>query len=165
MKRKYLILFSLSGLIISLDQLSKQWFESKFAENTGQDLIPGLLSLTHRHSVGFAFGLLQIAPEKFHNIFMLGIPAFALVLIVLIFIKLRDNQMATSIALTAILSGAIGNLIDRVQMGYVIDFLSIRFGKFDPLPAINVADSAIIFGVVLMLVNTVRQEIGRARHV
>ncbi|MBI1862373.1 MAG: signal peptidase II [Deltaproteobacteria bacterium] len=165
MKRKYLILFSLSGLIITLDQLTKQWFENRLTENAGHDLIPGLLTLTHRHSVGFAFGLLQTTPERFHTLFLLGIPAFALVLIVLIFIKLRDNQMVTSVALTAILSGAVGNLIDRIQLGYVVDFLVVRLGSKELLPALNVADSAIICGVLLMLINTVRQEIGRTSHV
>ena len=141
-----------------------QWFETHFAENTGQVVIPGLLSLTHRHSVGFAFGMLQATPERFHNLFMLGIPAFALILIVLIFIKLRDNQMVTSVALTAIFAGAIGNLIDRITLGYVIDFIAFHIGGNESFPALNVADSAIICGVLLMLINTIKQEIERTKH-
>lgn len=125
----------------------------------GREIIPGVLSVVHRHSSGFAFGLLNSPPEKFHQLFLLGVPAFALVLVILIFIKLRDDQLTTSIALTTIFSGAIGNLIDRLQFGYVIDFLDIGFFGGVKLPSLNVADAAIITGVVIMLVNTIRQQV------
>ncbi len=161
MKQKYLILFSLSGLTLSLDQLLKHFFHAGYPEGFSREVIPGFLSLTHRHSVGFAFGLLQSAPERFHQLFLLGVPAFALVLIVLIFIKLRDNQLTTSIALTTIFSGAVGNLIDRIQFGYVIDFLDVHLGDVIQLPSLNIADTAIITGVMIMLFNTIRQEIKR----
>lgn len=139
-------------------------FFLKYPEGTGSDFIPGFVTLTHRHSRGFAFGLLKSAPEQFHELFMLGIPAFALVLIVLIFIKLRDDQMTTSVALTAIFSGAIGNLIDRLQFGYVIDFIDLKMGPFFTLPALNLADAAIICGVVIMLVSTLKNDLNRTTH-
>ena len=165
MKRKYLILFSLSGLIISLDQLLKHWFYVTLPEGVEHRLIPNLVSLTHRHSVGFAFGLLRSPPERFRELFLLGVPAFALILVVLIFIKLRDNQTTTSLALTSIFSGAIGNLIDRVQHGFVIDFLDIKLGDRLLLPALNIADFAIIMGVAILLLSTVRHEVrGQSRE-
>ena len=158
MKRKYLILFSLSGLIISTDQLLKQWFHSHIPLNSGFEFIPGLIRFSHRQNTGFAFGAIDASAQSFNNIFMLGVPAFALILMVLIFIKLRDNQMVTSVALTSVLSGAVGNLIDRVQHGYVVDYLEVHLGKSQILPSLNLADVAIISGVLLMLFNTIRQE-------
>jgi signal peptidase II len=158
MKQKYLILFSLSGFILSCDQLTKHLVHSKLAPGVRHWLIPGLMSLSHTRNAGFAFGLLEKVPQSLQEVFFIGIPVFALILIVLIFIKLQDNQMLTSLALTSILGGATGNLLDRIQYGYVIDFLDFHLGSSIKLPAFNIADFAIIAGVALMFYNTLRQE-------
>jgi len=158
MKQKYLILFSLSGLILCLDQLTKHWVISRVALNEPRNLIPSFISLLHTRNNGFAFGLLQKAPPSLQDVFFIGVPVFALVLILLIFIKLQDDQLLTSVALTTILAGAIGNLIDRAQYGYVVDFLDIHLGEFFHFPPFNIADCSIIIGVVLMFVNTLISE-------
>lgn len=158
MKRKYLILFSLSGLVLCLDQLTKFLVQSKLEANETYDLIPGFLTLVHARNNGFGFGLLQKAPIPLQEIFFVAVPVFALILIVLIFIKLRDDQMLTSISLTSILGGAVGNLIDRLQYGFVIDFLKIHWKDSFQLAAMNVADLSIITGVILMFINTLQQE-------
>ena len=158
MKQKYLILFSLSGLVLTCDQLTKHYVLAHFPLGVDYPVIPGLLSLLHVHNNGFAFGLLQKAPPSLQEVFFIGIPVFALVLIVLIFIKLRDNQMLTSVALTTILAGAIGNLIDRIQYGHVVDFIDIHWWQAFHFPPFNIADCSIILGVLLMFVNTIRQE-------
>lgn len=158
MKRKYLILFSLSGLILCLDQLTKFLVQSKIEPNESIDLIPGFLTLVHARNNGFAFGLLQKAPVPLQEIFFVAVPVFALILIVLIYIKLRDDQLLTSISLISILGGAIGNLIDRLEYGFVIDFLKIHWKDSFQLAAINIADLSIITGVVLMFINTLQQE-------
>ena len=159
MKQKYLILFSLSGLVLCLDQLTKHFVHSRFALGQGHDLIPSVLALTYTRNNGFAFGLLQKAPASLQQIFFIGVPVFALILIVLIFIKLQDNQMLTSLALTTILGGAIGNLIDRLQYGYVIDFINVHWRDSFHMPAFNIADCSIIVGVLIMFFNTLMQEI------
>ncbi len=158
MKQKYLILFSLSGFILSCDQLTKHLVHSKLAIGVRHWLIPGFMSLSHTQNPGFAFGLMQKVPPSLQDVFFIGIPVFALILIVLIFIKLQDNQMLTSLALTSILGGATGNLLDRIQYGYVIDFLDFHLGSSVKLPAFNIADFAIIAGVALMFYNTLKQE-------
>ncbi len=160
MKRKYLILFSLSGLVLSLDQLTKFFVQSRFPIGERVDLIPGLLSLCYTRNNGFAFGFLQKTPQSLQEIFFvnIGIPVFALVLIVLIFIKLQDDQVATSIALTTIFAGAIGNLVDRLQYGFVIDFIDLHFTDKLHFPAFNIGDCSIIMGVLLMFINTLKQD-------
>lgn len=158
MKRKYLILFSLSGFILSCDQLTKHIVHGVLAQGDRKWLVPGFLSFAHTRNSGFAFGLLEKVPQSLQEIFFIGIPVFALILIVLIFIKLQDNQMMTSLALSSILGGAVGNLMDRIQYGYVIDFLDIHLGSLVKFPAFNIADFAIIAGVVLMFYNTLKQE-------
>lgn len=158
MKQKYLILFSLSGFILSCDQLTKHLVHSQLLPGTRRWLIPGFLSLAHTRNAGFAFGMMERVPPSLQEVFFIGIPVFALILIVLIFIKLQDNQMLTSLALTSILGGAIGNLLDRIQYGYVIDFLDFHLGGWAKLPAFNIADFAIIAGVLLMFYNTLKVE-------
>jgi signal peptidase II len=155
-KRKYLILFSLSGLLLSVDQLVKHWIHAVFSLNQSKALLP-FLSLTYCRNNGFAFGLMQRAPASMQGIFFVGVPVFALVLIVMIFIKLQDDQVTTSIALTTILAGAIGNLIDRLQYEYVIDFIDFHVSAHH-FPPFNFADCSIIFGVLLMFLNTLAQE-------
>lgn len=154
MKQRYLILFSLSGLILSLDQLFKQIVLSNWRGQADIMLIPGFLTGGLKQNNGFAFGLLQHAPKQLQEIFFIAIPVFALVLIILIFIKLQDGQMLTSVALTTIFSGAIGNLLDRVKHGYVIDFFQFHLGPKLISPPFNIADISILFGVFLMFVNT-----------
>ncbi len=158
MKQKYLILFSLSGLVLCVDQLTKFIVRTKLVVNEEFELVPKFVKLVYLQNNGFAFGFLKAAPATLQDIFFIAIPVFALILIVLIFIKLRDDQMATSIALTSILGGATGNLIDRLQYGYVIDFLKIETGGTLKVAAFNVADLSIMTGVILMFVVTLRQE-------
>lgn len=154
MKQRYLILFSLSGLILSIDQLFKQIVLSSWQNQVEKIIVPGFLTGILKQNNGFAFGFLQHAPKQLQEIFFIAVPVFALVLIVLIFIKLQDGQMLTSVALTTIFSGAIGNLLDRIKYGHVVDFLQFQVGKKTVLPPFNIADIAILFGVFLMFVNT-----------
>jgi signal peptidase II len=155
MKRKYLILFSLSGFIVALDQFTKNLAYLNLAPGDEIPLLGSWFKLVRSHNSGFAFGLIHRAPDSLKDVFFVGIPVFALVLIVLIFIKLQDEENLTSLALTTLLAGAIGNLIDRVQYGHVIDFLKVVLPGV-PLPPFNVADCSIVFGVMLMFINTFR---------
>ena len=155
MKRKYLILFSLAGFVLCCDQLTKHLVHRILELNAKLPLVADCFDLTYLRNTGFGFGLLARAPDSLKEIFFIGVPVFSLILIVLIFIKLQDDQLETSIALTTILGGAIGNLIDRIEHGYVIDFLSFHWhGHY--LPAFNFADCSILFGVALMFLNTWR---------
>lgn len=162
MKQKYLILFSLSGLVLCCDQITKLFVHSTFQVNEAITVIPSFLSFVYTRNNGFAFGLLQKAPPSLQEVFFIGVPVFALILIVLIFIKLRDNQILTSVALTTILAGAVGNLIDRLQHGFVIDFMDFHFQNRLHFPPFNIADCSIIIGVLIMFVNTLMLDKNKA---
>lgn len=97
--------------------------------------------------------MIEKLPTTLQNLFIIALPVFALVLIVLIFIKLQDNQMPTSVALTSILGGALGNMIDRIETGPVLDILQIRSGPWTSSP-FNLADLAIAFGVIIVFIYT-----------
>lgn len=162
MKRKYLILFSLSGLIVTCDQLSKHLIRMLILPGERSPVLGGFVVLTQKRNSGFVFGTLQQIPESLQEFLFIGIPVFALILIILIFLKLQDDQILTSVALTTILAGAVGNLVDRAQLGYVIDFVELRFGNFFAIPAFNIADCSIILGVGIMFFNTLFQ--ARTKH-
>lgn len=153
MNKRYLTLLSLSGFIFSLDQCLKYWARYSLTLEDENQFFFSILSFKYIQNKGFIFGLLKQIPQPLRNLFFIGIPVFALVLMCLIFIKLQDEEFLTSLGLSLILSGALGNLVDRIHFGYVIDFLKINATFFPPL---NVADLSIMAGVTLMFISTLR---------
>ena len=146
MKKKYAILMIIFICLSILDQWTKHLVHTKFAWGETKPIITGFFSLTYVRNSGAAFGILHKAPPKFRDPFFIVIPLLALFIILFLFMRLQDNQVLDAIALSLILSGAIGNLIDRLRFGYVIDFLDFFVGTYH-WPAFNVADSCIVVGV------------------
>jgi signal peptidase II len=133
-----MILIIVAAVII-LDQLTKFIATRNLLLNHPFDIIGGIFSLTLVHNRGAAFGILK------NQIYLFVFTsAFA---VILIYSELRNNKHRTvySVALSLILAGALGNLIDRLLFGYVIDFLDFHFW-----PVFNVADSAITIGAVML---------------
>jgi len=151
-KQKYLILLSLAGLIVCLDQLTKLLVRAQLPEGTSRPWI-GCLWLTHHRNQGMALTIFEKLPQPLHNLFFIAVPIFALVLIVLIFVKLQDNEMSASVALTSILGGALGNMLDRFEIGPVMDIIQIRWGTRSSFP-FNLADIAIVLGVLIVFIYT-----------
>lgn len=141
-------------MVLCCDQLTKYLVHTRLTYLQEHVILGPFLSIVYTRNNGFAFGLLQKAPQSMQEVFFIGVPVFALILIVLIFIKLQDDQILTSVALTTILAGAIGNLIDRLQHGFVIDFLDIHLKDIFHFPPFNIADCSIIIGVAIMFANT-----------
>lgn len=125
--------------VIFLDQLTK-YLALKFLElNTPVSLIKNFLYLTLVHNRGAAFGLF-----KNQLLIFVLISIFAIVLI-LFYLKAKKNSLLSRLAFSMILGGAIGNLIDRLRFGYVIDFLDFRVW-----PVFNLADSAITIAALFL---------------
>lgn len=141
----------LALVVIIADQLSKQWIFNRLQLQEGIVLLP-FLNLTHRHNTGAAFSILSGAHPAFFA--LLGV-----VVSIGILWWLRRNPQGQSlfaVALTLILGGALGNVIDRVRHGFVVDFIDVHaFGWH--WPAFNVADSAICIGAGLLLWDMWRQ--------
>ena len=145
---------SLVGLIVSLDQLTK-WLTRARLPLDGIEQWSSWITLAHIRNNGFGFGLIEKLPGSLQNLFFVAVPVFALLLIIMIFIKSQDNDMLTSLALTSILGGAVGNMIDRIEFGSVLDLLRIQVGQWQS-PPFNIADMAILIGVGLVFVSTLR---------
>ena len=158
MKRKYLILISLAALIIGLDQWTKALIVDQFRLGESIPVISGFFNLTYIKNPGAAFGILAHADASFRTPFFVIVPLIALAAIGYVFNKIPEQDLKLSSALSLVIGGAIGNLIDRVALGYVIDFLDFHWQQGYHFPAFNVADSAICVGVGILMLDLVIQE-------
>ncbi|MDO8262279.1 MAG: signal peptidase II [Gallionella sp.] len=143
----------LSALVIVLDQLSKMWITSHFVY--GENLyVLSVFDLVLAHNTGAAFSFLSDAGGMQRWLFSI----IAIVASVWIVWLLRRHSAQTlfALALSLILGGALGNLIDRIAYGYVVDFLSFHWDKYY-FPAFNVADSAITCGAFLLIFDSFRE--------
>ena len=146
----------LSLLIVILDQATKWLAEGLLLPFQPVPLMP-LLNLTLMYNEGAAFSFLANAGGWQRWLFA----GFALVMtlaLTLWLLRLDKGERATAAALSLVIGGAIGNLIDRVQSGRVVDFIDFYVGTWH-WPAFNVADSAISIGIVFLLVTSFRSEL------
>lgn len=157
MKRKYIILLVLTLLIIVLDQLTKNIIRERFKLGDSITVIADLFNITYVRNTGAAFGLLADADPAFRVPFFLIVPVIALFAIGYIFRKIPDQDVKLSTALSLVIGGAVGNLIDRVFLGYVVDFLDFHWKFQYHFPAFNVADSAICVGVGILTLDLIFQ--------
>lgn len=141
-----------SVLVIILDQLSKYWVSANFDLHETLRLVPNF-SLYLAHNYGAAFSMLRESPELAMVLFSIfaGIVVLGLT-IWLYFIPAHARWLAVSI--TLILGGAMGNLIDRVRLGYVVDFFDFFVGAWH-WPTFNVADIAICIGAAMMIIDVI----------
>jgi signal peptidase II len=156
-KRKYVILMVLTAWVIVLDQLTKYIVVDKFRYGESVPVLPGFFSLTYIRNTGAAFGLLAHANPAFRIPFFVIVPIVALVAIAFIFRKIPDKDLKLSSALSLVIGGAIGNLIDRVTLSYVVDFLDFHWRYEYHFPAFNVADMAICVGVGILMLDLLTQ--------
>lgn len=154
LKVKYFLLATVSGAIIALDQLTKMYIHTHYRLHEAHTVIPNLFDITYVRNYGAAFGILASADDRFREPFFALVPFIALVIIIFILRTTRDHQKYQVLALSLIFGGAIGNYIDRIRLGFVIDFLDFHLANKYHWPAFNIADSAIVCGVGILLIQT-----------
>jgi signal peptidase II len=144
----------LSALVIALDQLSKAWITSHFAYGENFYVL-GIFNLVLAHNTGAAFSFLNDAGGMQRWLFsIIAIAASAWIVWLL---RKHRAQLLFSWALSMILGGALGNLIDRITYGYVVDFLDFHWGIYH-FPAFNLADSAITCGAFLLILDSFKEK-------
>lgn len=142
--------YALAIVIIVLDQLSKYWVQLSFFEGERVNLLP-ILDFTLVYNKGAAWSFLSDAGGWQRWLFTAISSVVSIVLVIWIH-RLVAIQKILLIALTLILAGAVGNLIDRIMLGKVVDFVLFYYdGRY--FPAFNVADSAITLGAIMMLID------------
>lgn len=138
--------------IVVLDQATKAMVKAKLPLHESITVIPGFFDLTHVRNTGAAFGMLDNTDFPYKPALMVLVALIALGAVASYALTLPATQRIARFGLALILGGAVGNLIDRATMGYVVDFVDVYFRGVH-FWAFNVADSAITVGVVLMLLD------------
>ena len=152
MGSKILKLISVSGVIILLDQVTKAMVGLYLQPYHSISVIPGFFNLTHIHNPGGAFGFLAGADPIIRKIVFLFVSFLAVALILWYYFKTPASYPILATAFAMILGGAIGNLIDRIRTGKVVDFLDFYIGNLH-YPAFNIADSAITIGIGIFILH------------
>ena len=150
MKRNIVLFILCAAVVIALDQVTKAAITSRFFMHESYGVIDGFFNIVYVINPGAAFGFLAGASATFRYIFFIGITVIAILLIIYYLVKNKSGSIVTVISLTFIFAGAVGNLIDRIRFGAVVDFLDVYVGTWH-WPAFNVADSAISIGAALMI--------------
>lgn len=139
----------LALILIVVDQLVKHWVVAHVALNSSHVLVPNLLAITNLRNDGAAWSILE-GQQWFFTVVTIA----ALVVILYLFYRWR-TQPAWLWPLTLILAGTIGNFIDRLQNGYVVDMFELLFINF---PVFNVADCCLTVGVIWLLIIFIRED-------
>ena len=145
---RYNMLLLIAGLVVVVDQVTKWLIVQNFQMHEALPVIPDFFDLVYVRNKGAAFGFL--ADTGFRVPFLLTTTMIAVVFLVWFYRQLKPEQVLSRSALSMVLGGAIGNLIDRLRLGEVIDFLDVHWFQHH-WPAFNVADSAICVGVGMLL--------------
>ena len=139
----------LVAAIIGVDQASKLAIIAAIPVFDSVGLIPGLLNLVHVHNPGVAFGFLNNLDDAYQKIVTTMLALVALVGIGYYARHIRREEWLARLGLSVILGGALGNLIDRLRLGYVTDFVDVYWGSWH-FWAFNVADASITIGAIMV---------------
>jgi signal peptidase II len=155
--RKLAILLPILVVGLTLDQMTKVLVMLKLPLGSQAPLIPGLLNLVHIHNKGAAFGLLSGWSAEFAWLFFVATTGLVLVVLGYLWWRLPDDHWPAALGYSLILTGALGNLIDRVRLGEVVDFIDVYWGRYH-WPAFNVADSLVCVGTAVLVWVIIREE-------
>lgn len=150
MARRYWLTLAVATAVLLLDLATKAVVEARIPLHHAVPVVEGVFSLVHVRNTGAAFSLLAEAPQAVRVPLFTAIAIGAAVAVLAFVRRLDDRQWLLTSALALVLGGAVGNLIDRLRYGAVVDFLLVYWRDWH-WPAFNVADSAISVGVVVLL--------------
>lgn len=150
MKNKYAWFSAITAAILFLDQFTKYVVVRRFRLHESVRVIPGFFDLTYVRNPGAAFGFLAGSPGVWRSIFFITVSIVALTVIVALVRTAHDRLPLLAFALIG--GGAVGNLIDRVRFGEVVDFIDWYYRTYH-WPTFNIADSAITIGVGLLAID------------
>lgn len=154
LRYKYVRFSMVAMVVVLLDQISKAWVLAKIPLYKSIPIIPGMFSITHVHNPGGAFGFLaQNGSPWRHWIFVVAV-LLALGMILYFHHQTPRTHPYLALGLSLIFGGAIGNLIDRLRIGEVVDFLDFYVANYH-YPTFNIADSAVTVGVGIFIAHIV----------
>jgi signal peptidase II len=140
----------MAATIIILDQVTKALVQQKFFLGESIVLIKGLFSFTYVKNAGAAFGMLASSPDYIRTPLFFALPVIACGWLIYLVWTTRNTNFLHCLSYSLIFAGAVGNLIDRFTMNYVVDFLDFYWGS-SHFPAFNIADSVITIAAILLI--------------
>lgn len=146
------------AIALPLDQITKHLIIGNFHYGERLEVIPGLFDLTHVRNPGGAFSFFATGPAELRMTFFIGSTLIAIVLLLVFLRQHPANTRLSPLALGMIMGGAIGNLLDRLRFGEVIDFLDFHLWGGYTWPTFNVADSMIVVGVAILMIEIFFQQ-------
>ncbi len=150
MRKRYSFTFAVVACVVLLDQVTKIFISSNMSLYESFPVIDGLFNITYIRNTGAAFGFLADASPAFRSFFLIGVTIAVILLIMFYICKIKAEEKFFTFPLSLILGGAVGNLIDRLRSGDVIDFLDFYIRSYH-WPAFNIADSAISIGAIILI--------------
>jgi signal peptidase II len=156
------MLVSVPLTVVALDQVTKFWVAGRMQLFESIPVVPGFFSITYVRNPGAAFGMFSEAHGLLRIAFLVGVSLLAVGLLLVFFLRSPHAERVSRIAAVLVMGGAIGNLIDRLRFGEVIDFLDVFVGRLH-WPAFNLADAAITIGIGLFVISAWREREAR-RH-
>jgi signal peptidase II len=154
-KRHHLMVWPALAVIV-LDQISKWAIVRSLKVHESVPVVTDLFNLVHVRNRGMAFGFMNRSDIDLAFYFLVAASLGAIVLLLIWFFRLKEGDIRLQLGLSLILGGALGNLIDRLRFGEVIDFLDFYLGPYH-WPAFNLADSAITAGTFLVALSLIFQ--------
>jgi signal peptidase II len=152
------LMLVIAAMIVFLDRVTKLWIIAHIQPGHAIVMIPKVFRLTHVLNTGAAFSMFEgsSSPTLVRNV-LIGFSIAAVVVVLVLIWKMGRSMTLTSVALALILGGAIGNLYDRIRYAHVVDFLEVHIAHYH-WPDFNVADSAIVVGACLLLLEMLRPQ-------
>jgi signal peptidase II len=156
MKNKY---YLITVLILVADHIAKWIVRAKLYPREAMELIPGYLRLSYVHNSGVAFGLFDEIESVWKPYILAGMAMIAVAVIIIYGMHVPPNRRLLHWALAITLGGILGNFVDRIFRGYVVDFIEFHINEVFHWPTFNIADSAITIGIALLLIDTIRNPV------
>ncbi len=147
LKQRLTYLLLIGAVIVLLDQATKYLVIHYLTHRIF--IIPGMLDLVSVYNRGAAFGMFNTGTCVFKTSLLAGISVIVFLVLLFVYLFSKDITRLTMVSLSMIISGAAGNILDRIRLGYVVDFIDVYI-KDVHWPAFNAADSAITIGAVLL---------------
>jgi signal peptidase II len=156
--QKLTLIGMLAGAVLILDQATKALILAHLPLGGSIPVIPGFFDLTHVHNPGGAFGFLSGMSAEFRSLLFVAVSLLAAGLVLYFYWQTPLRQRVPAVGLCLLFGGAVGNLVDRIRFGVVVDFLDFYVGELH-WPAFNIADSAITVGVFVFAYHLLFQNI------
>ena len=149
-----LLITAIAVVVFLGDQMTKAMVESSIPEHSVIPVFPRIFNLTHVKNAGAAFGLFSDSPAPWKTALLVVVSAALLLTVVAIVWRNPRLQWEAGVGLALILGGALSNLVDRIRVGRVVDFLDVYFHSYH-WPAFNLADSAIVVGAGFLILQVI----------